>query len=305
MPVEIKSQEYEFEPTPSMASNSEPEEDTATVTETVVLRAFKRPAPKSRVRPPAAPVVRPKTTPKYNPIHDLEGFWWTTLMVTVYRKIQGTDNSSQAFRHFMQLIFQDFAARGKVMTKPGHFKGRVEGICPDLAFVSKSMEAARILLVKAYTAAETNITTIDHTAADGIYSAFQKVYTDILAELEKTGDIELEPLRASFVKPQEELVPALNGLSLDSRKEQLGKRSRDVPSAEYYSGDVFDWQAASATAKRAKLEDPRAAPEDALAAEAISEGENEGQTADEDAQAGRATPSDEFEEVTEKPEDDQ
>lgn len=272
MPVEIKSQEYEFEPTPSMPF----ERTGGRVTGNVPMRARRKPALMQRVSPPADPVVMPNTTPKYNPIHDLEGFWWTTLMVTIYRKMGGTDNSSPAFRNFMQLIFQDFSARTKVMTKAGHFRGRVQGICPNLAFVAKYMETARSLLVEAYTAAEINISTIDHTVADGIYSEFLKVYTDIVDQLEITGDIELEPLRASFVKPQEELAPALNGLSLDSRKEQLGKRSRDVPSAEYNSSNVFDWQAASATTKRAKCEDPRAAPEDTLAAEAILEGEDEG-----------------------------
>lgn len=272
MPIEIKSREFEFTFSESSAGSnlevedtpSDPDKLAADVKKIKALVAFKRPARAA----PAVPRGPEKSGPvlKHIPLHDMEGFWWVSIILSIWREVQGgsysdtrSKNEAAHFRAFANEAFESLIARRGIMTDNHTFRNAMSFLHPDLKVVGSELEKARVVLNKAFREAETDLTVIKPTVSDDVYYKFIRAYRAIALYLSREGDFDLAPLNATFLKKQEDPNPPLAGLSLDSRKAQLGKRRR----ADAHSEDALDTATndadaaltASTSAKRLKHRD--------------------------------------------------
>lgn len=161
--------------------------------------------------------------PKHIPLHDLEAFWWVSVVLSIRRELEGAVYDPQeraaayAFHLFARNLLEDFETRRGVMTSNDVFKHNIAGLHPYLRVAGKKLEVARELLRCAYQAAEANIAAVDCTTANNIYGRFIEAYGDIHADMSANGDFDFKNLGSTFLKQPAETILPLASLSLDSR----------------------------------------------------------------------------------------
>lgn len=273
MPIEIASRAFAFTGGSDGEQIAAPEmENIAQLSESEADEYLRDLAPHKRQSQAADAVDRkPSTTGpvlRYIPLHDMEGFWWVSLILSIWRAVQdsnaaGADPQSkaeaQSFRRFAHDMFNNIMTRHRIMTDNYTFKNAIELLHPHLKVAGSQLEKARRILRDAYRAAEFDLTAIKTTVPDDVYSQFIRVYQAIALDLSREGDFDLVPINATFLKKQEEQNPPLAGLSLDSRKAQLGKRTRAdahfEDALDRAAGDADAALTASTSAKRMKQRD--------------------------------------------------
>lgn len=266
MPIEIKSRAFAFTSSSideesidfETQINNAPTDSEESLTDTVV--------PKRLSDEDDVGVDIPETTVpvlRHIPLHDMEGFWWVSIILSVWRAVQGakyknvhSQARAESFRRFAHDMFADTATRRNVMIDNYTFNTAIRLLHPHLRVAGSQLELARRVLNKAYRVAESDLNAIKTTVPDSVYSSFIRAYKAIALDLKKQGDFDLTPMNATFLNIPEEPNPPLAGLSLDSRKAQLGKRTRTDAHLE----DALDTAAndadtaltASTSAKRMK-----------------------------------------------------
>lgn len=270
MPIEIASRDFEFTGGSEGEQNAvSGTEDTAQPSE-VGGRLMDKVADKRRSGTPEAVAPRPAMTGpvlKHIPLHDLEGFWWVSIILSIWRGVKGVqyaaNSQSQAeadtFRRFANDMFTNSDIRRKIMTNNYTFKNATRLLHRYFHVAGRELENARSVLTKAFRAAESDLSAIKCTVPNNVYSDFILAYEAIGFDLIKGGDFDLAPMNATFLKKQEDPNPPLAGLSLDSRKAQLGKRRRTdthfEDALDIAANDADAALTASTSAKRLKHRD--------------------------------------------------
>lgn len=199
---------------------------------------------------------------RHIPLHDLEGFWWVSLVNSIRRTVQGikhsADSKDQAkrLRGLVEEMLRDNNVRRSVMTDNDTFKDAIALLPPQLQVAGSKLEEARRVLTQAYRAAESDRTNIKSAVPEDVYSHFIGAYKAIALDLGEKGDFDLTSGTVNYVIEQDDPNRPRASLSLDSLRAQLGKRTRgdayldDVPGTTANDADARSMT--SRSAKRMK-----------------------------------------------------
>lgn len=271
MPIEITSRDFEFT-CGSVGEQSAVRETANTPQPSKVGGRLKDlVADKRRSGTPEVVASRPAMTGpvlRHIPLHDLEGFWWVSIILSIWRGVQvvkyATNSQSKAqadsFRRFANDMFTNSDIRRKVLTNNYTFKNATRLLHRYFQVAGSKLENARSVLNKAFRAAESDLTAIKSTVSDSVYSQFICAYEIIALDLVQEGDFDLAPMKWTFLNQHQDSNPPLASLSLYSHTASLGNRMRDDSDIDFGCSLSVDTPAngadvgssASRTAKRTK-----------------------------------------------------
>lgn len=232
MAIEADSQCYHFISN-SPAELRDQDTEASVMADYEALLAAKPEDPPQNVTHDHTPPVQ--TYPfKPNPIHDVESVWWLATRLTLNRKLifrihtKGQEVTRTEQLPFYHRYFYDISLRARAMVANGDFSGGQTLVQSVMRPVVKGLEEARSRLADTYRAAEKDIPSIDHMAANDLSAVLFRIFCELYRAY-MWNDVELEPF---FVPPQKKDSPELAvapaaGLSLDARRLDL-KRKQDT-----------------------------------------------------------------------------
>lgn len=162
---------------------------------------------------------------RFNPLHDLESFWWVSGHLTLLPGIvQGNCISSDAIakvrqarlRRFYVKKFIDEQERASILKWPSEFFEAVRLLDPRLRHVGIWLEDFRGLLVEAYHKAEKDTQNIGRTtSAEDLYSPVFQRLTDVWQAFDK-NEILLSRATLNMVVQRPEPRPVPSAISHDT-----------------------------------------------------------------------------------------
>lgn len=239
---------------------------------------------------------------RYNPLHDLEAYWWLCGYLLMLRDVmlRGEDEATaynpnrKKLHEFCHSIFEDKTIRQNTFTVRGRFSAGVKYLHISAQTIGNSLDLVRKELIKAYKKAEKDLKHIDNTVAAHVYAPVSKVLETICQALQRS-DIILSSIHTNMVVelPEPRHHPA--GVSYDTRA-NLGARTKQSRHANV-DDDVFGPLAASVSRLVDKCTENIAGPRAKRAKVTPTIGTNYALHVPRDPTAGPATPSDDGEAI--------
>lgn len=182
--------------------------------------------PKPETPEPANPHISPPPPPRqpepsiiqiqeyeapalhYNPLHDMESLWWIAAHFVINRIIgdRSADQRSMALletqRAYARDLFydDDTKCRHWLMVTNYFFEPRIALLHPTIQPIAKLLDDLRRKLASAYTEAEKDTSSIDHTAADALYyEPFAETFS-LISQMPEFQDVHLYPFE-DFIAP--------------------------------------------------------------------------------------------------------
>lgn len=172
---------------------------------------------------------------RHNPLHDTEGVWWLAIRLTLLRSVmRGIELTVEEQRRerarysFYDTFFRNIEARKHALMLPRTFSKGESLLHPLMRPLARKLEVVRASLVRAYRAAERDISSIDHQVAEKPLGAFISLLQDMVGFYEQE-DVQLQVVRRPVAKKDTPEAPGaaiLPGPSLDSQLQPKPKRRR-------------------------------------------------------------------------------